>query len=212
MTYLEGRMKKLLILFCTFSMVALWAGAAMALSDNYSHNVYITVQEVALVQVTPASASFTIGASGGLPGEPFYISPNNGSATNIGYDNSSYLWYTSIVAGSGYTRDITVHIDNAANIPAGYKLYVKAAADTVSSGCGNLGTAVTSRIDLGAHVGLGAAEVIVNDLGSGYTGRGANDGVNLIYELEMIPCNAGSLFAANYTTLVTYTLTDSVAP
>jgi hypothetical protein len=199
--------KKFIISALFFTLIAFGAGTATAVNDTMSHNVNITVEEVALLEVTP-SIDFTIGAEGGEAGAAFYVHPNDGNNYNVGYDNSSYLKYTSIVAESGYLRNITVHIDDATNIPAGFKLYVKAAGD-VTSGSGNLGAAQTSRIDLLEAVQV--AETIVAEVGSGYTGNGATDGLNLIYELEMIDGDAGELHAETYQALITYTLTASVA-
>jgi len=204
-------MKKILTLALTFTLVTLVDGTATAVTDTSSQNVTITVNEVALIDVTSENLTFVIGAAGGVAGEPFYVSPNNGTDCEIGYDDSSYLQYTSIVAETGYLRDITVHIDSADNIPTGFKLYVKASA-AATAGSGDLGTAQTSRIDLGTNAeGVGCAATLVADLGSGYTGDGATDGVNLIYELEMIQGSAGLLYADSYSPVVTYTLTASAA-
>ena len=209
-------MKKLLFLACAITSVAVPAGTVVAESDITSHDVTITVNEVALIGVSENSVSFTIGGVGGAAGDPFYIDPNDGTDNHIGYDNSSYLNYTSIVDGSGKHRNITVHIDDADNIPAGYNLYVKAAADAPtgeSSGSGDLGTAVTDQILLGDNAkGLGNAVNFIAGIGSGYTGQGADNGVNLIYELEMVdPDSVASLHADSSakTTVVTYTLTAS---
>jgi hypothetical protein len=204
-------MKKILTLALTFAFVTLVTGTATAETDTTSHNVTITVNDVALIDVVPGDVTFEIGATGGEAGEPFYVGPNNGTDHEIGYDNDTYLQYTSIVADTGYVRKVTVHIDSADNIPEGYKLYVKAAA-AATAGSGNLGTAHTNPIDLGTNAeGLGSAVTFVTDVGSGYTGDGATDGVNLIYELEMIEGSAGSLYVGSYQALVTYTLTASAA-
>jgi hypothetical protein len=48
-------------------------------------------------------------------------------------------------------------------------------------------------------------------VGSGYTGNGASDGINLVYELEMIEGSADLLYSNSYSPVVTYTLTDSTA-
>ena len=206
-------MKKLLFLACAITSVAVPAGTVVAESDITSHDVTITVNEVALIGVSENSVSFTIGGVGGAAGDPFYIEPNDGSTNDVGYDNSSYLNYTSIVDGSGKQRIINVYIDDANNIPAGYNLYVKAAADAPtgeSSGSGDLGSAVKTRIEL--NDADTTAKTIVEEIGSGYTGQGADNGVNLIYELEMVdPDSVASLHADSSakTTVVTYTLTAS---
>ncbi len=199
-------MKKSISLALIFTLVTLGAGTATAANDTTSHTVNVTVNEVALINVTSENVNFQIGESVGAAGEPFYVTPNDGTDFEVGYDNSSYLQYTSIVAQSGYARNITVYIDSADNVPAGCKLYVKAAAD-VTSGSGNLGTPQTSRIDLLEAVAV--AETIVAGVGSGYTEDGATDGVNLIYELEIIDGEAGELYSGSYNAVVTYTLTDS---
>ncbi|HDR16161.1 MAG TPA: hypothetical protein ENN79_11880, partial [Desulfobacteraceae bacterium] len=190
-------MKKLLFLACAITSVAVPAGTVVAESDITSHDVTITVNEVALIGVSENSVSFTIGGVGGAAGDPFYIEPNDGSTNDVGYDNSSYLNYTSIVDGSGKQRIINVYIDDANNIPAGYNLYVKAAADAPtgeSSGSGDLGSAVKTRIEL--NDADTTAKTIVEEIGSGYTGQGADNGVNLIYELEMVdPDSVASLHA-----------------
>jgi hypothetical protein len=201
-------MKKFVAFAFAFTFVLLGAGTAAAENDTAAHNVTVTVNEVALVDVTSQGLLFEIGATGGEAGEPFYVSPNDGTDFDTGYDDSSYLQYTSIVPETGSRRNITVHIDSAENIPAGFKFYVKAAAP-VTSGSGDRGTAQTSRIDLLDAVAV--AETLVADVGSGYTGNGASDGINLVYELEMIEGSADLLYSNSYSPVVTYTLTDSTA-
>ena len=187
-------MKKLIILLCAAALVTLGAGSALALTDTATHDLTISVSEVAMLDLDDTGElTFSIGAPA-TAGGSFTVTGTTGSATR-------FLMYTSIVE-SGLTRTITGEVDAA--LPTG--IVVSVAATDVASGneCGDVGTA--ADIDLST-----TAATVVSGIGSGYTGSAAGDGIQLDYSVDAIDCaDAGGILFADTTVTVTYTLTEDV--
>lgn len=190
-------MKKTTIsLALTFAAFALSANLNAQSTDN--HTVTISVPEVALVDIEPsATKNITLGFTAPTQaGNP--ITPNTANST---------LWlnYSSIKSVADPTRTVSVKIN--AVIP-GIDIHVTAAAATGSGG-GFLGTPA-AQLTLS-----GTDQTIISEIGSAYTGNGANNGHNLTYALA---AGSGPGGVAVYSDLqavattvatVTYTISDN---
>lgn len=171
---------------------------ALALDDDTTHDLTITVDEVAMIRDIGADPSFTIEAPG-TAGDELVVTPTN--------DDTKWLQYTSVVADAGETRKITAIIDDVAGDtpPAGTTLSVTASDPTTGGDeCGTLGSN-NGKQDLSWT----ASVDVVTGVGSGWTGTGAAEGVNLLYEYVIDDCQAGQLFESSYLLKIKYTLTDS---
>jgi hypothetical protein len=185
-------MKRLLVLIGGCVLALCGGSVAAALDDTAAHDVTVNVTEVALINAVGTDPAFTIGVGdGAVGGEEFGVSPAAAG--------EKYLQYTSIVA-LGETRTITAEIDES-DLPPGTTLFV--AATAAAGGKGSLGNA-GAEIDLNDD-----AQPIITSIGSGYTGTGGADGVQLTYRLSINDGQEGMLAAAagDYTIEVTYTLT-----
>lgn len=177
--------------------------AALAFSANLSaqdtnadnHTITISVPEVALVDIEPAgnkniTLGFTPPTEAGLPVVP------------SGADNTLWLNYSSIKSVADATRTVSVSLN--ALIP-GIDINVTAAAATGTGG-GTLGTP-SPLLTLSA-----GGQTIISDIGSAYTGDGANNGHNLTYELAAvggIASYADLEATASTVATVTYTISDN---
>jgi hypothetical protein len=173
-----------------------WLGAAAA-SDTATHNVTITVTEVAELAIVGADVSFTVGATPPTAGAEPAITATNASA--------KYLQYTSLVP-SAQTRKITVSRSN--DLPAGLTLQLQVTLPgankrgaTGSAGAFSAATALT------AITGTATQEA-VTAIGSGWTGTAGTDGANLTYSL-IFTAGDNSFVTSNDPVVVTYTLTTS---
>jgi len=169
------------------------ASSVMADTSTAKHDVTITVDEVALMRVLTSDAiTFGVGqpATGG-----------DAPAVKGTPDSSKYLQYTSIVEKQQIR---TVTAETSESIPTG--LLLKLTADDVSSGKGtNKGTSA-GQVILNKD-----AQVILDKIGSCYTGTGAKDGSNLTYVLEVDNDNMGDLTGDDdIKVTVTFTLTEDV--
>lgn len=180
--------------------------ATFALSSNLraqdtnkdNHTVTISVSEVALVDIEPAATKnitlgFTAPTEAGNP-----VIPNTANST---------LWlnYSSIKSVADPTRNVSVSVN--AIIP-GIDIHVTAAAATGSGG-GLLGTP-TAQLTLSA-----TDQIIISEIGSAYTGNGANNGHNLTYALAAgsgpggVAVYADLQATATTVATVTYTISDN---
>lgn len=180
--------------------------ATFALSSNLraqdtnkdNHTVTISVPEVALVDIEPAATKnitlgFTAPTEAGNP-----VIPNTANST---------LWlnYSSIKSVADPTRNVSVSVN--AIIP-GIDIHVTAAAATGSGG-GLLGTP-TAQLTLSA-----TDQIIISEIGSAYTGNGANNGHNLTYALAAgsgpggVAVYADLQATATTVATVTYTISDN---
>jgi hypothetical protein len=158
-------------------------------TDTATHDVTITVSEIAKLRIEGAAApSFTINDTGITAGAPPAIS------TDVA---DRYLQYTSVIA-SGQTRKITAELGAA--VPNGLTLNLKAAAAIQTGAVGNTGSRVSDTIALTTT----AADVITG-IGSGYTETGESNGWKFNYELLI--ANIANVVETNPTITVTYTLT-----
>ena len=163
----------------------------------------ITVTERAMLALSSKDdVTFTIDViDGGVAGDPIEVI----DSANV---DNKYLFYTSIVAGKDFTREITVQINDATKIPAGTTLSVLPAAPA-AAGQGGKGTAVGTAIDL--STAATAAVDLVTGIKSCSTGKSTGNGVQLTYDLAIDDETdaVAALVAAEYTVIVTYTLTES---
>jgi len=209
-------MKKINLLFMAF--LVLTAQNAMAQADNDDtnvdqHELQIVVQEVALLDIWDASLA--------TPADVSTIIFDMAEATTIGtnaeaglYDFTAlsytdlYLNYTSVVSAAEPTRNISVRF-NGGSFPGGLNLVITPEESLVENADnGTPGTIDTANpIKLGANdIVTGAAQNLVTQIGSVYTGDEAN-GVRLSYSLEQFGSFSGYV-AGNYSTQVEYTLSD----
>src|SRR5690606_17013595 len=131
-------------------------------TETDNHTIGITISEVALVDIEPGGSknitmNFTAPTEAGMP----LTAPTT--------NNALWLNYSSIKSTANPVRTISVKL--TALLP-GVDVKVTAAAAT-GSGDGALGTPA-------AQLTLTAADqTIISDIGSAYTGDGANNGHNL---------------------------------
>ena len=87
-------------------MLLFVSGAAFAATDTASHAININIPEIAMLDVTAASTpvEFILSAPANAGEEPTWNQETN---------NDKWLNYTSIVAGSSITREITAGINTA---------------------------------------------------------------------------------------------------
>ncbi len=163
-------------------------------SNSAQHHVGITISEVALVDIETTAASKDISFTPALPTEA-------GEGMSLTGTNSS-LWlnYSSIVA-QGKTRSISASIDG--DLPGGVKVSV-AASDPVSSGKGKKGKAENAA----QEIKNGSGVKVVKQIGSCYTGDGANSGCNLTYSLNIDDTKYDKLTEGTYDVTITYTISD----
>jgi len=175
-----------------------WLGADPApVTDTETHDITITVSEIAELAIVGAEVSFTVGAT----------APTAGAAPAIVATNASakYLQYTSVVAADGNTRSITVSRDS--DLPAGLtlRLQVTLPGANKKGTTGNNGD-FSSAADLTALTGT-ATQNAVTAIGSGWTGTAATDGANLAYSLVITADSEEDLVPLLDPVTVTYTLT-----
>ncbi|MDO9037945.1 MAG: hypothetical protein Q7U59_06325, partial [Lutibacter sp.] len=92
------------------------------------------------------------------------------------------------------------------SIPAGVKLYVKVAKD-MGAGAGEMGKPISTTQELTEN-----PLTIITDIGSAYTGAGANKGSKVQYTLKLSDepnAYANLDFDQNNTLVINYTLSDN---
>ncbi len=166
------------------------ASFIMAATDIATHDIQITINEIALMRVlTNAQIAFSVGSPATEGDEPVITGTPN---------NTKYLQYTSIVNASD-RRTITA--ETSEDIPSG--LILKLTASTPSTGKGDKGSSS------GEKTLSSSAQTIISDIGSCYTGIGDSSGSNLSYTLEIDDDNIGNLTEDDdIIVTVTFTLTD----
>lgn len=177
-------MKKLTIGLLATALCLGLSGVALAATDNTTQSVTMTVNEIAVIDVTgnPATLTVTAPVAGGDV-------PQNAT------DNSTYAQYTSTVA-SGLTRSITAARDSSGTAPAGCSL--KVVASGISGNEGSAAAQITITT---------SAQDIITGIGSCNTGTNATDGAQLTYTLSVDTVT--SLVAAeSKTATITLTLAD----
>ncbi len=163
-------------------------------SNSDTHQVGITISEVALVDVETTAASKNISFTPAAPTEA-------GEGLTFTATNSD-LWlnYSSIVA-SGTSRSISAVVSGT--LPEGVTISV-ATSDPASSGKGKKGNAKNAA----QVVTNGSGVEVVTGIGSCYTGDGASNGCNLTYSLNLEDTKYDKLYHETYTAVITYTISD----
>ncbi|HYQ56972.1 MAG TPA: hypothetical protein VEP89_06455 [Draconibacterium sp.] len=184
---------KLLDAISCFILLALFSLAAGA-QESTSHNLGIEVPEVALLALQSENSS-DINLNATLPNTA-------GQQIKTNKEQQSGIWinYSSIVR-ENQKRKVTATV--VGGIPQGMKLKVKA-SESRGEGKGKLGESLS-------WVALrnGSVDVISN-IGSCYTGRGAQNGHMLTYKIELDD-EAGQyakLTHSETSLQILYTLTD----
>jgi len=172
-------------------------GNLYAQENQGSHKINLTIPEVALINVYSNSA-VSLGNNAVVEaGKPLNIEET---------DNSVWINYSSIVGSQTQPgRDITVRVSEG-TIPDGVKLYVKVAKD-MGAGAGKMGKPISTAQELTAN-----PMTIITDIGSAYTGAGANKGNNVQYTLKLSdePNAYAKLdFDQSSTVVINYTLSDN---
>ena len=162
-----------------------------------SHKINLQIPEVALINVYSNSA-ISLGNSSVIEaGKPLSFEDSN---------NNVWINYSSIVGSkSNASRDISIRISEG-TIPAGVKLFVKVDKD-MGAGAGKMGKPISTTQELTEN-----PLTIITDIGSAYTGAGANKGNNVQYSLKLSdePNAYASLDSGQSSTLViNYNLTDN---
>lgn len=167
--------------------------------DNDNHDMMLNVPSVAIVDLE-AAAGTTINLGPTAPTEA-------GNSVDFSSQTNTGIWlnYSSVKSTSQFpTRDIEVAITSGP-LPNGVQLDV-AASPYSGSGDGTMGTP-TGPVTL-----TSAPQVLINGIGSCYTGDGVNNGHNLIYTLNLA-AGTGSYAALDSddsnTIQITYTITDN---
>lgn len=175
---------------------ALLASSAMAAEqDSHGHDVEITVNEIAMLDLSGSGpVTFEISAP-----------QVAGSAPSVqAISTNQRLFFTSIV-NENQTRNITVS-DNG-SIPTGLLLELQASVPN-GVGTGAIGTAVGGDFESFKAIADSGSQLVIRDIGSGFTGTGGNDGAQLNYNLLLTSNSADleALFADNHTVTLTYTM------
>lgn len=182
-------------LFAIAALVSIGSGAlyAQAPNNTKTHNVTITVPDVALLKISGADPTLAVVAPA-VAGDPV-------SVTGVTNSDKS-LQYSSTVSTSGdVARTITAAI-TAGTVPSGFDL--KVSAVIASGGDGAKGTAIGTPFAL-----TSTAQDIVTAIGSCYTGTAAGNGAVLTYSLAFKGAYADIRYNASDVITVTYTLSDN---
>lgn len=179
------------ILGLTVALIALLAGSAFAATGTATSTFSVAVEEIAELAIDGSVAELRITA-------PLVA----GDAPQDAEDDTTYLQYTSTV-GSGLSRALQAVISGSPL--AGLDLTVEAVFDeaALSQADGDIGDS-TGEVALATNGVAESAKNIIVDIGSGYTGSGAGNGVQLIYRLKV---NTVSELVANAIETITVNFT-----
>ena len=163
--------------------------------DTLTHDISITIDEIAMLDFGSASpVSFQV------------VAPDNaGDVPKVQASNTNQrLFYTSVVK-SGESRNITVAHDNS--IPDGLSLALQATLPT-GPGSGALGTTFGHDFQNSTVIDASGTQVVVNGIGTGFTGTGSDSGVLLNYDLSVTthPVDMRDLFTHDGEVTLTYTM------
>ncbi len=161
-----------------------------AQSNTDSHQISISISEIAIIDVfNDDTLTFTV-LPPLLPGNPPRINPQ--------IDFSKRLFYTSIIPSLGITRRVTVKLNP--DLPDG--ISIRLLALPPFGGTGNCGQSVMEFVDLSI-----TEQDILYNIESCWTGR--TNGSILIYSAGIDPASFDGIYAQNKTVSVIYTLTDN---
>ncbi|MDD3723146.1 MAG: hypothetical protein PHW92_11815 [Lutibacter sp.] len=181
----------------TFFIFLVVFGYLNAQENVGSHKISLKIPEVALINIY-SNSTISLGNSTVIEaGQPLNIEETN---------NNVWINYSSIVGSQTQpSRDITIRISEG-TIPKGVKLYVKVAED-MGAGAGTMGKPIGTAQELTEN-----PLTIITDIGSAYTGAGANKGNNVQYTLKLSDepnAYANLDFDQSNTLVINYTLTDN---
>ena len=172
-------------------------GNLSAQDNTGSHKINIQIPEVALINVYSNSAISLGNTTTTEAGNPLNFEDDN---------NNVWINYSSIIGSQSQpSRDISIRISEG-TIPAGVKLYVNVAED-MGAGAGTMGKPISNTQELTEN-----PLTIITDIGSAYTGAGANKGNKVQYTLKLsdAPNAYANLdFDQSTTLVINYTFTDN---
>lgn len=193
--------RKIITVLC-FTILCGITGWTQGNGTSSSHDVQITIPEVALLKVVPEGSTVTLAPTAPtVAGDPLDFSQS------VSSDNSMWLNYSSIVEngnsnGVGNNRKITVKYTGA--MPSGLQLKVSAAS--IATGAGSRGNPISDVVLKTTDQDL------ITNIGSCYTQKGSNNGSQLTIALEKSNNNDDeyNLLSHGYdgTVTVTYTLSN----
>ncbi|HOI49144.1 MAG TPA: hypothetical protein PK167_07560 [Prolixibacteraceae bacterium] len=155
------------------------------------HTVTLKVPSVAMVDLAGSNLNFDLEATAPqFAGEAIGVSATNSNA---------WLNYSSVITENN-TRSVKAQL--SASLPAGISLKVNAAADN-GKGNGQIGTSTGVQT-----LSDSQAKVVVNNIGSCYTGKGSENGHQLTYTLELNHSGYATLREASHAVKVTYTISE----
>ena len=177
-------------LFSTIIVSMFFFVNAFAQSSSSSHNVAVSVPQVALVNVLAPSTGITLSLTVPATAGDWFAPVTNSLA---------FLQVSSVKPSDG-SRNINV---KATGIPSGLVLKVEAAGS--STGKGGRGTVVAGGVVLD-----GTDAPIVEGITTGFTGSSANNGFQLTYTLaaDETEDNVDDLVSGASNVTVTYTITE----
>ncbi len=156
-------------------------------------NASVTIPELTRIDLEPDVASLMLSLDSPLEaGQPTITGV---SASN----NSRWINYTCALAPGGSVKKIYVQLTNGI-VPPGTRLTVQASSYS-GGGAGVMGSA-TGVIILG-----NIAQILVNNIGAGFTGNGINNGHRLTYQLSVTDFSKLN-FSSSGTLQIAYTISD----
>jgi len=173
-----------------------WIAFSSIAQDNTStHEIDVQIPEVALLELV-SETQHDIQLNATSPSEA-------GNAVDFSNATTNRIWinYSSIISETTPTRQVIAMVKGT--MPKGLKLIVEA-SEFSGTGKGRLGKPA------GEVVLSGQPTDVIVDIGSCYTGRGANNGHCLTYKLEKNESSDSyaTLKSQHSSVSVVYTLTD----
>lgn len=154
------------ILMLAFALVV--TGTSLAQTYTAGDQITLQVSSFSLVATNNAPINLTLGTT--IAGSPVGVVTNS----------DMYVRVSSIVPG-GTHRELSARISNG-TVPAGTQITLVSAPCTTTNSGGALGTVITTPIVLDA-----IDKILVDNIGTCYTGTGYNDGYRLTYSWQPIP-------------------------
>lgn len=181
-------------LFAIAALVSIGSGALYAQADGTTatHNITVTIPEVALVDLEGGTAVTLAFPTPTEAGAAFDVS----TVTN----NSLWLNYSSIVASAGETSRI-VKVKLGSKQTNGLDVRLLAAAQ--AGGTGTTGTP-SAMLTLTT-----SDQDLISAIGSCYTGNGTSSGHQLTYSLNINDVAALKHDLDDNAVVVTFTITDN---
>lgn len=159
--------------------------------DSDSHVVSITIPEVAILDIESADSKDIALA--------FTAPTEAGMGVTGSRNNSLWLNYSSIKSPENTTRTVSARLNKTI---AGADIYLFALPSS-GNGMGMIGSTVGDDVVLST-----ADQVIIDNIGSCYTGNGVNNGHNLLFTLEVAGNYEDLQAAAETPLIVTYTISN----